>query len=102
MFNSNCHAPAKYLPVMLFYASRSRWPKAHPARSVAGIPVCEEHRSGITLDFLLTDVGFDNICKAFQLLGRALPDRAATKLEFIDIDSPEARSFLVNSKAGSN
>lgn len=85
---------AELLPVMLLYASPKRFPGAPPARSVCGIPVCQQHKAEITLDYLLTDEGFATICGMFALIGKAQPERSATKLIFIDIKSDEARSFL--------
>lgn len=87
---------------MLLYAPRERFPHSQPARSLAGIPVCEEHKAAITLEFLLTDIGFAQIVKAFQRIGKVPPDRSATVLEFIDIESGEARSFLSSSQASNN
>jgi len=100
--NSKCDAPAKYLPVMLLYPPRKLFRRSPPARSIVGIAVCEAHRASISLDFLLTDAGFDQIVKAFELMGKVPPERAATVLEFIDIDSGEARSFLSASRASNN
>jgi hypothetical protein len=85
---------ATLLPVMLLFASPKRFPGAPPARSVCDIPVCDEHKPEITLGYLLSDKGWDTLCHGFRMMGKVAPERAATKLEFIAIDSAEARSFL--------
>lgn len=87
---------ATLLPLMLFFASPTRFPGAPPARSVCGLPVCEEHKPEITLDYLLTDKGFDAIVHSFGMVGKAAPERSATKLEFISIDCDEARCFMAS------
>lgn len=85
---------ATLLPVMLLFAPPKRYPGSMPARSLCGIPVCDDHKSEITLDYLLTDAGFAQICDGFRRAGKVLPERSATKLEFVDINSQEARSFM--------
>ena len=91
---SGCEHEARWYPVMLFYASRKQFPSAPPARAVAGLAVCDQHRETMTLDHLLTDDGWNRIVLGFRAVGKATPDRAATQLEFIPIDSAEAREFL--------
>jgi hypothetical protein len=93
---------ATLLPVLLLFAPPKLFPDAPPARSVCGLPVCEEHKADITIDYLLTDKGFEQIAHTFHLLGKMAPERAATKLEFIDINSEEARSFIAGSKRRAN
>jgi hypothetical protein len=85
---------AAFLPVMLLFAPPKRFPGAPPARSVCGIPVCEEHRPDISLDYLLSDEGYASICQLFAARRKVAPERSATRLEFVDINSFEARSFL--------
>jgi hypothetical protein len=90
----DCALDARWLPLMLFYADRRRFPNAGPARSVCGIPCCDEHRKKWTLAELLTDEGYEKIAAAFALMGKAQPKRSDTELTFIRIESDEAQSFL--------
>jgi len=89
----NCTADARWLPVLLLYAPRWKYPNAEPARGCCALPVCDEHRELLTVDHLVTDDGWDFIIRGFQAAGKILPDRKLTRIEFIRLDSREAREF---------
>lgn len=90
---SACGAVAHWYQVMLFYANRRRYPDAPPARAVCALPTCDAHRKETTLEQLLGDEGWQRIAVGFIAAGAVVPDRAETCVEFIAIDSEEARSF---------
>lgn len=87
----SCENEARWYPVMLFYAPRRVFPHAPPARAVVGVAVCDDHKEIVTLRDLLSDEGWQQILAGFARAGKAQPDRLATRLEFIAIDSAEAR-----------
>lgn len=89
----SCAAPARWYPVLLLFAPRRLFPHAPPARGICGVPVCDGHRDTVTLEDLLTDEGWLRIVTGFHAARKAIPDRRDTRLEFIAIDSAEARAF---------
>jgi hypothetical protein len=91
---SDCATAAAWIPCVLYYADRRRWPNATPARSLCGIYCCDEHRKNWTLDILVTDKSFEQIAHVFGMYGKARPDRSATELTFVRIETAEAQSFL--------
>ena len=47
-----------------------------------GLYLCTEHKAEVTLEELVTDDWWDRICADFARLGKALPARRKTKLEW--------------------
>lgn len=89
----DCQHEAKWYPVLLLYADRKRYPACAPARSLFGIPTCDEHRAARTPENLVTDEGWRMISTAFSALGKVVPDREAIEVEFTEINGEEAQTF---------
>ena len=78
-----CLCVATKRPVLTFAA------KAHPktprARAEVGLLVCEEHAVTDPAEWV-TDAGWMQICRAIRGAGKAAPDRASLRVEFLAVN----------------
>ena len=73
-----CKSPGVWMPILEF--------RAHPNSPVTeaslSLPICQHHKEIMTPDDLLSDEGFEQVCKAMNLAGRLRPDREHTTLRW--------------------
>jgi hypothetical protein len=52
------------------------------AHAIIGLVVCDQHKQDTKLEDVLSDEGWEVICKSFAAQGKAIPERRKTKLEW--------------------
>ena len=72
----------------------------HPAQSVFRLPLCFNCKSKTTVDSIIDDDGWGNICKMMHTMSKVIPHRKLTTIDFVDIDQYE--SIFKKSKDKSN
>ena len=60
--------------------------KAPPTRAALCLPLCDEHKAQTKLVDVLNDEGWTFISRNFQALGKLVPERALTRLDFDTIE----------------
>jgi hypothetical protein len=78
--------PGLHRPVLFF---RSPINPSQPAHAAVGVVVCDDCKPQCTVEYFVTDAGWERFKALFVALGRAPPARALTTLEFKDADDPQ-------------
>jgi len=76
-----CNNVAVYRPCLVLRP----WADAAPAKAVLDLPLCDECMVQTRPSDLITDEGWQAIVSQFEAAGNAIPDRALTEVEWVDI-----------------
>lgn len=91
---SRCDARPSFLPVLLIFPPRATHPRGAPGRAVLDLPLCGVHKEECTVERVVSDAGWKVIEDSLVSRGKVRPERDRTRLEFIALDSSEARAFM--------
>jgi hypothetical protein len=78
--------PALHRPVLFF---RSPIDPSTPAHAAIGLVVCDDCKQHCTVEYFVTDKGWQSFKALFTAIGKAAPARALTTLEFKDANDPQ-------------
>lgn len=80
----DCPNGPRWRPVLVLRP----WKGSVPIRAEVGLAVCEAHRRDSKygqVSAYLSDEGFEMICAPIRAMGKAVPARALTELDWIDL-----------------
>jgi hypothetical protein len=85
-WDSPCKNVAVRAPCLVFYAHKKHG-EHPPARAHVGIAVCGECSKTMTVKDVLTDEGWETLAMNFRKVGKAVPDRSRTELEWVELEA---------------
>jgi hypothetical protein len=79
---AECTGVGRWRIVLLLFAPMD-YKDAPPARGETSLIVCDAHKEVTTVDDILTDESWAKIERSFAAIGRVMPVRERTRLEFV-------------------
>jgi len=80
-----CQSPATHMPELRVWAlGRPKLPN-QSARVLIRVPVCEPCGLKLTAEDVVSDAGWEELLDAFDLEGKAEPDRASLEVDLLKI-----------------
>lgn len=66
------------MPILEFRASQN----SPVTEAALALPFCQRHKETMVPEDLLSDAGFEQVCKAMAMAGRQRPDRELTTMRW--------------------
>ena len=83
---SGCESVASWQPVVLVWNVGENVHEDKPTRIKMQAYICAMDKPKMTVGDLVSDHGFEKICKVFKIFGRGKPDRDTMKLDWVTIE----------------
>lgn len=87
----SCSNQALWHPVLLICFKGIN---LNPIRALIPIHVCDDHRKMLTVNGVLSDKGWNDICTEIYKIVRTRPKRNLTELDFAPIGGQESRDAM--------
>lgn len=86
-----CGQESTKVPVLRIWAPNKR---GEPCRLILRMSVCEAHAAEATVENFVSPKGWDQVVASLVRLGRVVPDKRLTELEWIDLGNPVYQVLL--------
>jgi hypothetical protein len=90
-----CGEHGTWHPVLVLNTKKVIGAREHvPIRAVVNIAICTLHRAAAVPENFISTESWNRLLLTFDKAGKQRPKRSLTTLDFIEVGSDEARSFL--------